>query len=55
VGPPLIGFGAGFVGLRFALGVLVLAALIVCVFGGRAIRGAGMSVRVHPEPQRNIL
>lgn len=43
VGPPLIGFGAGLVGLRLALGVLVVAALIVCVFGGKAIRGAGVS------------
>lgn len=44
VGPPLIGFGAGLVGLRLALGVLVVATLFVCVFGGRAIRGAGVSV-----------
>lgn len=43
VGPPLIGFGAGLVGLRLALGVLVVAALIVCVFGGRAVRGASTS------------
>ncbi|MGF6724773.1 MFS family permease [Paraburkholderia sp. GAS41] len=41
VGPPLIGFGAGFVGLRLALCVLVVAALIVCAFGSRAVRGAG--------------
>lgn len=43
VGPPMIGFGAGFVGLRLALGVLVVAALIVCVFGGKAVGGAGVS------------
>lgn len=43
VGPPLIGFGAGLVGLRLALGVLVVAALIVCVFGGRAVRSASAS------------
>jgi MFS family permease len=46
VGPPLIGFGAGLVGLRLALGVLVVAALVVCVFGGKAIRGAGVSMPV---------
>jgi MFS family permease len=40
VGPPLIGFGAGLLGLRLALCVLVVAALIVCAFGGRAVRGA---------------
>jgi MFS family permease len=48
VGPPLIGFGAGFVGLRLALGVLVMAALIVCVFGGKAIRGANVSMTARP-------
>ncbi|WP_259295130.1 MFS transporter [Paraburkholderia sp. DHOC27] len=42
VGPPVIGFGAGFMGLRLALSVLVLAGLIVCVFGGRAVRGASV-------------
>ncbi|SAL34532.1 MFS transporter [Caballeronia humi] len=41
VGPPLIGLGAGFVGLRLALGVLVAAALIVCLFGGRAVSQPG--------------
>jgi hypothetical protein len=40
VGPPLIGFGAGLLGLRLALCVLVVAALIVCAFGGQAVRGA---------------
>jgi MFS family permease len=40
VGPPLIGFGAGLLGLRLALCVLVVAALTVCAFGGQAVRGA---------------
>jgi MFS family permease len=40
VGPPLIGLGAGWLGLRVALCVLVMAALIVCVLGGKAVRGA---------------
>ncbi|MDE1182170.1 MFS transporter [Paraburkholderia sp.] len=37
IGPPLIGFGAGLVGLRAALCVLAIAALVVCVVGGRAV------------------
>ncbi|MBB5417971.1 MFS family permease [Paraburkholderia atlantica] len=40
VGPPLIGFGAGVLGLRAALGVLVMATLIVSLLGGKAVRGA---------------
>ncbi|MGF6505934.1 MFS transporter [Paraburkholderia sp. 32] len=40
VGPPLIGFGAGVVGLRAALGVLVMATLIVSLLGGKAVRAA---------------
>jgi MFS family permease len=40
IGPPLIGFGAGVLGLRAALGVLVIATLIVSLLGGRAVRGA---------------
>jgi len=40
VGPPLIGFGAGLLGLRLALSVLVVATLIVCGLGGQAVRGA---------------
>ncbi|MGF6757108.1 MFS transporter [Paraburkholderia sp. GAS42] len=43
VGPPLIGFGAGFLGLRMALCVLVVAALIVCLVGGRAVRSDGIA------------
>jgi hypothetical protein len=43
VGPPLIGFGAGFVGLRLALCVLLVAAVIVCLLGGKAVRNAGFS------------
>ncbi|HEY4801152.1 MAG TPA: MFS transporter [Paraburkholderia sp.] len=39
VGPPIIGFGAGLVGLQLALGVLVLATLAVCFAGSRAVRG----------------
>jgi len=46
VGPPLIGFGAGFLGLRLALCALLIAALIVCAVGGRAVRSAGMSTRL---------
>jgi MFS family permease len=38
VGPPLIGFGAGLLGLRLALCALLIAALIVCAFGGKAVR-----------------
>ena len=38
VGPPLIGFGAGLLGLRVALCVLVVATLIVCLLGGKAVR-----------------
>jgi MFS family permease len=37
VGPPLIGFGAGFLGLRLALCALLLAALVVCLLGGKAV------------------
>jgi MFS family permease len=37
-GPPLIGLGAGLLSLRLALCVLVLATLIVCLFGARAVR-----------------
>ncbi|MGF6934096.1 MFS family permease [Paraburkholderia sp. UCT70] len=40
VGPPLIGFGAGVLGLRAALGVLVMATLIVSLLGGKAVRAA---------------
>jgi MFS family permease len=40
VGPPLIGLGAGLLGLRLALCVLVVAALIVCLVGGKAVRNA---------------
>jgi MFS family permease len=43
VGPPLIGLGAGFLGLRLALCVLLVAALIVCVAGGEAVRSARLS------------
>jgi MFS family permease len=37
IGPPLIGLGAGFVGLRIALCALLLATLIVCLLGGNAV------------------
>jgi MFS family permease len=39
VGPPLIGFGAGVLGLRAALCVLVMATLVVSLLGGKAVRG----------------
>ena len=38
VGPPFIGLGAGLVGLRAALCVLVLATALVALFGGRIVR-----------------
>ena len=43
VGPPLIGLGAGLLGLRVALCVLVMAALIVCLLGGKAVRSARLA------------
>ena len=43
VGPPIIGFGAGLVGLQLALGVLVLATLAVCFAGSRAVRDVDAS------------
>ncbi|MFM0392481.1 MFS transporter [Paraburkholderia phytofirmans] len=43
VGPPLIGFGAGLLGLRVALCLLVMATLVVCVVGGKAVRGARLA------------
>ncbi|SIT42289.1 Major facilitator superfamily MFS_1 [Paraburkholderia ribeironis] len=43
VGPPLIGLGAGLLGLRMALCVLVMAALIVCVVGGQAVRSVRLA------------
>ncbi|MBB2926851.1 MFS transporter [Paraburkholderia silvatlantica] len=43
VGPPVIGFGAGLVGLRLALGVLVFATLAVCLAGSRAVRDVDAS------------
>ncbi|MCC8396016.1 MFS transporter [Paraburkholderia sp. MMS20-SJTR3] len=39
IGPALIGFGAGLLGLRVALCVLVIATLIVSLLGGNAVRG----------------
>ncbi|MCP3706301.1 MFS transporter [Paraburkholderia sp. CNPSo 3274] len=43
VGPPIIGFGAGLVGLQFALCVLALATLAVCFAGSRAVRDVDAS------------
>lgn len=43
IGPPLIGLGAGLLGLRAALCVLVMAALIVCLLGGKAVRAARLA------------
>jgi MFS family permease len=43
IGPPLIGLGAGLLGLRLALWVLVIAALVVCLLGGRAVRGSRLA------------
>jgi MFS family permease len=42
VGPPLIGLGAGFLGLRLALCALLLAVVIVCLVGGKAVSRAGV-------------
>lgn len=46
IGPPLIGFGAGLIGLRLALCVPLLAALIVCMVGGKAVQGVGLVAAV---------
>ncbi|MFM0033271.1 MFS transporter [Paraburkholderia strydomiana] len=43
VGPPLIGLGAGVLGLRVALCVLLMATLIVCLLGGKAVRSARLA------------
>jgi MFS family permease len=43
VGPPLIGLGAGLLGLRVALCVLVVATMIVSLTGGKAVRGASVA------------
>ncbi|WP_235993604.1 MFS transporter [Paraburkholderia solitsugae] len=43
IGPPLIGFGAGLLSLRLALCVLVVATLIVCLLGGKAVRSARLA------------
>ncbi|HEX7912361.1 MAG TPA: MFS transporter [Paraburkholderia sp.] len=43
VGPPLIGLGAGLLGLRLALSVLVMATLTVCLLGGKAVRSARLA------------
>jgi MFS family permease len=47
VGPPLIGFGAGIVGLRLALCVLLVAALVVSLMGGKALRNASLSTAAN--------
>jgi MFS family permease len=49
VGPPLIGFGAGLIGLRFALCGLLVATLCVGLFGGGAVAGAS-GLRAKPQP-----
>lgn len=50
VGPPLIGLSADRVGLRCALGALVLASLAVALFGGRAVaRHPGLAERTGPR------
>jgi hypothetical protein len=43
VGPPVIGFGAGLVGLRAALGALLAAMAGVALFGGRAVARRGLA------------
>jgi hypothetical protein len=47
VGPPLIGLGAGFLGLRLALCVLLVAALIVCLLGGNAVRNTRIATTAN--------
>lgn len=47
VGPPIIGFGAGFVGLRLALCVPLVAALVVFLLGGKAVRNASLSTAAN--------
>ena len=49
VGPPLIGFGAGLIGLRFALCGLLVATLCVGLFGGGAVANAS-GLRAKPQP-----
>jgi hypothetical protein len=39
----LIGLGAGLLGLRLALCVLVMATLVVCLVGGKAVRSARLA------------
>jgi hypothetical protein len=46
VGPPLIGLGARFLGLRLALCALLLAVVIVCLVGGKAVSQAGVKQAV---------
>ncbi|HYS62326.1 MAG TPA: MFS transporter [Paraburkholderia sp.] len=43
VGPPLIGLGAGWLGLRLALCVLVIATATVCLLGGKAVRSVRLA------------
>ncbi|SDR35551.1 Sugar phosphate permease [Paraburkholderia fungorum] len=43
VGPPLIGLGAGLLGLRAALCVLVMATLVVGLLGGKAVCSARLA------------
>jgi hypothetical protein len=43
IGPPVIGLGAGLLGLRAALCVLVIATLIVGLMGGKAVRSARLA------------
>jgi MFS family permease len=51
VGPPLIGLGAGMVGLRWALCVLLGAVLVVFLVGGKAVRGARLSTEAPGRVQ----
>ena len=54
VGPPVIGFGAGLVGLRLALGGLLAAMVGVALVGGRAVAEVPRPVTppgtAHPPP-----
>jgi hypothetical protein len=43
IGPPMIGFAAGLIGLRLALCALLVAAAIVCVVGGKAVRSVSLA------------
>lgn len=54
VGPPVIGFGAGLFGLRLALCVLLLAALVVALVGGKAVRGHALHAKAASPEEHSL-